>query len=124
NSKSGVNLIRKSARLASIYNSKWYVLYVQTPKESPENIEASEQRHLMNNFNLAAELEADVARIKGRSVPEAIVQFAKEKEVGTIVLGKPNIGFLEQLARNNILKDLIRLTRNLTIDILIISNHE
>ena len=32
------NIIRKTARLASYYNSKWYVLYVQTPKESSDKI--------------------------------------------------------------------------------------
>ncbi|HEX2867129.1 MAG TPA: sensor histidine kinase KdpD [Ignavibacteriales bacterium] len=124
NSSSGANLIRKSARLASIYNSKWYVLYVQTPKESPENINGSEQRHLINNFKLAAELDAEVVKINGSNVAETIVEFARKKDVGTIVLGKPNIGFFQHLTGNNVFKDLIKLTRNLTIDILIISNHE
>ncbi|MGE5431965.1 MAG: universal stress protein [Syntrophomonadaceae bacterium] len=124
NSKSGANLIRKSARLSSVYNSKWYVLYVQTPEENPESIEASEQRHLLNNFKLAAELDAEVARTKGRSVAEAIVEFAKNKEVGTIVLGKPSASFLKELAGKNVLKDLIKLTKHLNIDILVISKNE
>ncbi|MGE5679911.1 MAG: sensor protein KdpD [Bacillota bacterium] len=124
NSRSGSNLIRKSARLSSLYNSKWFVLYVQTPGESAENIEGSEQRHLVNNFKLAAELEAEVIKIKGSNIAEAIVGFAKKNDVGLIVLGKPNISFLQQLTKNNLLKDLIRLTKNQNIDILIISNHE
>lgn len=124
NSKSGVNLIRKSARLASINNSKWYVLYVQTQKESPENIEASEQRHLINNFKLATELDAEVVRIKANNVPEAIAEYARNKEIGTIVLGRPEQGFWEQLTKNNILKDLFKLIKNLSIDIFIVSNHE
>ncbi|RYF73006.1 MAG: sensor protein KdpD, partial [Cytophagaceae bacterium] len=31
-------VIRKTARLASYYNSRWYVLYVQTPAEGPDRI--------------------------------------------------------------------------------------
>src|SRR6478672_3832082 len=43
-------IIRKTARLASYYNSTWYVLYVQTLKESSHKIGLAEQRHLINNF--------------------------------------------------------------------------
>src|SRR4249920_691463 len=39
-------IIRKTARLASYYNSKWYVLYVQTPKEHADKIGLAAQRHL------------------------------------------------------------------------------
>ena len=38
NYESGKRLIRRSSRLVSIYNSKWYVVYVQTDKEKIENI--------------------------------------------------------------------------------------
>ena len=50
------SIIRKTARLASYYNSKWYVLYVQTPKESADKIPLAAQRHLINNFKNATEL--------------------------------------------------------------------
>src|ERR1700759_1849455 len=53
-------IIRKTARLASYYNSKWHVLYVQTPKESADRIPLADQRHLINNFKNATELGAEV----------------------------------------------------------------
>src|ERR1700694_2703477 len=46
-------IIRKTARLASYYNSQWYVLYVQTPRESTDKIPLDKQRHLINNFKNA-----------------------------------------------------------------------
>ncbi len=46
NEKNSKEIIRKTARLASYYNSKWYVLYVQTPKESGDKIALDKQRHL------------------------------------------------------------------------------
>ena len=49
-------VIRKTARLASYYNSHWFVLYVQTPKESTDKIPLAAQRHLINNFKNATEL--------------------------------------------------------------------
>ncbi len=52
-------IIRKTARLATYYNAKWFVLYVQTPKESADNIGLAAQRHLINNFKLATEMGAE-----------------------------------------------------------------
>src|SRR6185437_9338262 len=57
-------VIRKTARLVNYYNSKWYVLYVQTPKESADKIPLDKQRHLINNFKLATELGAEIIKIQ------------------------------------------------------------
>src|SRR5215204_1320721 len=58
------NIIRKTARLASYYNSKWWVLYVQTPKEAMDKIPLADQRHLINNFKNATELGGEVLQVK------------------------------------------------------------
>ena len=57
-------IIRKTARLASYYNSQWYVLYVQTSREATDKIPLAEQRYLINNFKNATELGAEVIRKK------------------------------------------------------------
>src|SRR5664279_4345751 len=64
NEATAKNVIRKTARLANYYNSKWFVLYVQTPKESADKIGLAAQRHLINNFKLATELGAEVIKAK------------------------------------------------------------
>ena len=51
NYESGQKLIRRSFRLASLYNSRWYVVYIQTDKESTMRVNPKDQRHLINNFN-------------------------------------------------------------------------
>ena len=58
NDHTAKTVIRKTARLANYYNSKWYVLYVQTSKETSDKIPLDKQRHLINNFKLATELGA------------------------------------------------------------------
>jgi two-component system sensor histidine kinase KdpD len=45
NDESAKHVIRKTARLASYYNSKWKVLYVITPAEDNDKISLSNQRH-------------------------------------------------------------------------------
>ena len=48
-------VIRKAARLATRYNTKFFVLYVQMPCESIDRIPLANQRYLSNHFKLAAE---------------------------------------------------------------------
>lgn len=64
NDKTAKAIIRKTARLANYYNSKWVVLYVQTPEENADKIALDKQRHLINNFKLATELGAEIIKKK------------------------------------------------------------
>lgn len=118
------NLIRRSSRLASFYNSKWFVVYVQTEKESSSRINAKDQRYLINNFKLAAELGAEVVELSSNDRAKAIIDFSKEKEAGLIVLGKPTISWKEKIIFGNFFKDLTKQTEKSDLDILIISSHE
>ena len=43
-------VIRKTARLVNYYNSKWYVLYVQTPKESADKIPLYKHTMFRTNY--------------------------------------------------------------------------
>ncbi|MCX6151483.1 MAG: DEAD/DEAH box helicase family protein [Ignavibacteriales bacterium] len=124
NFKSASNLIRKSSRLAAINNSKWYVLYIQTPEETPERINSSVQRHLLNNLKMATELNAEVVKEISADVAKSILEFAKKKEVGVIVIGKPYSSFFQQLFGKKIVGELIKQTEKLNIDILMVSYNE
>jgi two-component system sensor histidine kinase KdpD len=80
--------------LASYYNSKWYVLYVQTPKESSDKIPLADQRHLINNFKNATELGAEVIQKKSDNVAHVIMEIVEEKGITTVCLGKPHLKFI------------------------------
>ena len=124
NGKSASNLIRRSSRLASFYNSRWFVVYVQTEKESASKINAKDQRYLINNFKLAAELGAEVIELSSNDRAKAIIDFSTEKEAGLIVIGKPSISWKEKIIFGNFFKDLTKQTEKSDLDILIISSHE
>src|SRR6185312_5612361 len=83
-------IIRKTARLASYYRSKWYLLYVQTSNESADKINLASQRHLINNFKNATQLGAEVLKIKSNNVAKTIWETAEKYDVTTICLGKPH----------------------------------
>ncbi len=114
-------IIRKTARLASYYNSKWTVLYVQTDKENPDNIELSAQRHLINNFKLATELGAEVVQIKGKNVASAIIEIAEQKEITTICIGKPHFNLLQLIMSGNVFNQLLQKLSSSEIDLIILS---
>jgi two-component system sensor histidine kinase KdpD len=115
-------IIRKTARLASYYNSDWYVLYVQTPRESADKISLASQRHLINNFKLATEAGAEeVIRIKDTKIADAIVQTALEKKITTICIGKPHLNLFQIILRTNAFNHLLKALSESDIDLVILS---
>ena len=114
-------IIRKTARLASYYNSTWYVLYVQTDSENSERIPLATQRHLINNFKLATELGAEVLNVKSNSIANAIVQAAEEHKVTTISIGKPHLRLWKIILSTAVFNQLLNKLSESDIDIIILS---
>lgn len=80
-------LLRYASRIAGRLNRNWYVLYVQTSKESAVRIDAATQRHLNNTLELARQLGGTIFTYKSDDIVQAILQFAKEHRVGHIIMG-------------------------------------
>lgn len=115
------SVIRKTARLANYYNSKWYVLYVETPKENPDRIALDKQRHLINNFKLATELGAEIIKEKNNNIAKAIINEAEQRKVTTICIGKPHLSLIRVILATNLFNELLKkLTAN-DIDLVILS---
>jgi two-component system sensor histidine kinase KdpD len=119
--KAAKTVIRKTARLANYYHSKWYVLYVQTPKESADKIALDKQRYLINNFKLATELGAEIIKVKGESVSKAIIEQASERKITTICIGKPHLSLFRVILSTNIFNQLLKKLSSNDIDLIILS---
>ena len=115
------NIIRKTARLASYYNSKWYVLYVQTPKEAMDKIALADQRHLINNFKNATELGAEVLQVKHNNIAKAIMEMVEEKRITTVCIGKPHLNLFQIILRTNVFNQLLKTLSNNDVDLIILS---
>lgn len=124
NYHSAKRVIRKSSRIVSIYNSKLYTVYVQTPKEEPLNIDPKVQRQLINNFKLATELGSEVVEIKGSEVAKELVKFAVSVEASLIVIGKPSFSILYRLRIKNFFRELTNLTNKENIDLFLIASND
>lgn len=121
NEKTARYVIRKTARLASYYNSKWSVLYVQTPRESQDKIALDKQRHLINNFKLATEMGGEIIRVQSANISEAIIEIAEQKQITTICMGKPHINLFRVILATNIFNNLLKKLSSSEIDLVILS---
>lgn len=114
-------IIRKTARLASYYNSKWYILYVQSSKESADKIPLAAQRHLINNFKNATELGGEVIRKKGENIASSIIETVNEKGITTICLGKPHLNLFQIILKTSIFNQLLKTLSKNNVDLVILS---
>lgn len=115
------NVIRKTSRLANYYHSKWYVMYVQTPKESSHKIPLDKQRHLINNFKLATELGAEIIKVENANIAKAIIEQAEQRQITTICIGKPHLSLFRVIAATNIFNELLKKLSSNDIDLVILS---
>ena len=121
NEKTAKIVIRKTARLANYYNSKWYVLYVQTPKESADKIALDKQRYLINNFKLATESGAEIIKVENTKIAAAIMQQCEERNITTICIGKPHLNLFKIIMATNVFNDLLNNLSKKEIDLVILS---
>ncbi len=119
--KKAKNLIRRTCRLASYYQAEWYVLYIQTPKESVNKIALDKQRYLINNFKLATELGGQVIQVQGKDVPENIVNKVLRMRITTVCIGRPYWPFLRILWAMGMFRRLMKKLEKIQVDLIILS---
>jgi two-component system sensor histidine kinase KdpD len=121
NEEMAQRIIRKTARLASYYNSQWYLLYVQTGSEAPNKIPLNKQRFLINNFKTATESGAEVIQRKSDNVAAAILDIVSKKNITTVCLGKPHLNLFQIILKTSIFNQLLKSFSKADVDIIILS---
>ena len=110
NDAAAKEIIRKTSRLADRFSAAaWYVLYVQTGRETADRIGLAAQRHLLHNLQLATELGGQILRVKDDDIVGAIRRVAAEKNATLLVCGiTGDKGWWEQVSRRGVTNDLLR----------------
>jgi two-component system sensor histidine kinase KdpD len=121
NHQTARRVIRKTARLAAYYNSRWFVLYVQTPSESADRIKLDVQRHLINNLKLATELGAEVIQVKSDHIVNSIMDELKQRNVTTLCIGKPHFSLIQIILRTSAFNQLLNKLADSDTDLIILS---
>lgn len=112
-------IIRKAARLAAHYNAELIALYVQTPKESAENIELSSQRHLMSHLELVLQLGGRIKQETSTSIYKSIVDTCKKEKITTVCMGYPLFTIPKVLLRICKYENFLNEIKALNIDLII-----
>jgi two-component system sensor histidine kinase KdpD len=112
-----LSLLRCGSRMAGRLNTDWYAVYVETPAESPERIEAEAQRRLMENLDKARELGARVVQLKGDDPAVALLDFARANGVGHVVVGRSPLPWWRQVFRRSVLLRLLEEAEDLDLHV-------
>ncbi len=81
-------VIRTGARIAGRLGSKWYAVYVETPRERPDHIKAGDAEALRQNIRLAESLGATVVRVRADRPSDGLVAFAQREGVTHVIFGQ------------------------------------
>ena len=114
-------LIRKTARMATHLNAGFLVLYVQSDRESTDRIPLANQRYLINNFDLAAELGGEVKRVHKKHKVEAVADVAISRKISLVCNSKPRFKLLSLLVTAARMRRLLNRLAGMNIDLIILS---
>ncbi|MEP6729401.1 MAG: universal stress protein [bacterium] len=112
-------LLRKASRIAGRLNSDWYCVYVQTADERADRIDSTVQRTLVDNIQRAQTMGAEVVKLEGDDVADALCRFAVKKGVTLIIIGQSKRSRLHHLLRGSVVEKLVHNSQG--IDVLVVS---
>ncbi len=101
-------LLRRASRLAGRLNTDWFAVYVETPPEAPNLIDAEAQRHLHAAIELARDLGAEVVRLQASDPAAALLDFARSHAVGNIVIGRSHQPWWRQIFGRSVPLRIVR----------------
>jgi two-component system sensor histidine kinase KdpD len=107
-SPNALRLMRKGARLADRLGAPWYAVYVQTPGETTERIDAATERRLADSLALAQQLDGIPMRFKGADLPSAVAEFVREYGITHVVVGRSLRPWYARLFAPSLLDKLVR----------------
>lgn len=96
-------VIRAGARIAGRLGSRWYAVYVETPKEAPERMAPGDAEGLRQNIRLAESLGATVVKVHAERPSEGLIAFAQREGVTHVVFGQTARSRWELLLRGSTL---------------------
>jgi two-component system, OmpR family, sensor histidine kinase KdpD len=112
-------LLRKASRIAGRLNSDWYCVYVQTPEESADRIDATVQRKLVANIQRAQAMGAEVVKLTATDVANALTTFANDHGVALILVGRSRRSWFHRIFRGSVVSKLVNNPHG--VDVLIVA---
>jgi two-component system, OmpR family, sensor histidine kinase KdpD len=100
-------VLRTGARIAGRLGSKWYAVYVETPREQPGRIRNRDAESLQQNIRLAESLGATVVRVKAEHASDGLIAFAQREGITHVIFGQSARSRIEILWRGSTLNKFL-----------------
>ncbi|MFA5915195.1 MAG: sensor histidine kinase KdpD [Burkholderiales bacterium] len=113
-------LVRAGKRIATALHARWLVVYVETPEllRLPE----AERNRRIDLLRLAESLGAESVTLDGPSAAEALIEYARTRNVNRILVGKPNRHGIRRWLRPSTTSELVAHARD--IDVYVVSGED
>ncbi|MHB8092303.1 MAG: DUF4118 domain-containing protein [Syntrophales bacterium] len=101
-----IRLIRAARRIAAGFRAEWIAVHV----EAPSHIRPSQDdlKLLAEHMRLAESLGAQTATLTGRKASDEILNYARERNVSKIIVGKPTHPRWKDKLLGSLLDEIIR----------------
>ncbi len=109
-------LVRAGKRLAASLRADWIVAYVETPEL--QRLSSVKRDAVLRVLRLAEQLGAETVTLSAPYMSEAIIRFARERNINKIVVGKPSRRGWKRWLLGSVVDVLISQAHNINIYLL------
>jgi two-component system sensor histidine kinase KdpD len=109
-------LVRAGKRLSASLHADWIVAYVETP--ALQRLPAERRDAVLAHLRLAERLGAETVTLSAPEMAAAIIDFAKRRNAGKIVMGKPSRRGWRRWLMGSVVDQVISEAHNISIYLL------
>jgi two-component system sensor histidine kinase KdpD len=110
-------LLRVGARVAGRLATNWYAVFVETPKKDLRHDDPEGYTRLEEYERMAKELGAQVVTLKGKSVSDALIDFAQQENISHVVFGQSARSRFDILLRGSVINRFLAEMRETTVQV-------
>jgi two-component system, OmpR family, sensor histidine kinase KdpD len=112
-SPSSANLVRAAHRMAKSLRAGWIALYVETPSQT--RLSEAARSQAIQHLRLAEQLGAETATVSGENFAEEVMDYARERNVTKIFIGKPPRYSWRSLLKRSPVDELLRVSGDIDV---------
>lgn len=106
-------LVRATRRLARDLDSEWFAVYVQTTGH--DRLSVDERERIWRTLQYAETLGGEPITLTGASIPERLIEFARQHNVTKIVVGKSLKSAWRSLFRSTLVSQIVHLSQDIDV---------
>jgi len=110
-------VLRTGARIAGRLGAHWYAVYVETPREAPARISATNRTQLASNIALAEQLGATVVLVKALRPSDGLIAFAQREGITHVIFGQTARSRWELLTKGSTLNRFLQEVKDAAVQV-------